>query len=85
MDPTAIAKAIMLAGWPFAATATAPTVGTMAGSSATVPTNNIDVLADAVSTAAIAAAGDSPGIPVDTCTITINGVGTDEILARVKE
>lgn len=85
VDPKAIAKAIMLAGWPGAATAAAPTVGTMASQASTVPLNNIEVLADAVSTAAIAASAETPGIPVDSCTITVNGVGQDEVLARLKE
>jgi len=84
VDPRAIAKALLLEGFPGAATATAPTAGTMSGDSRTIPNNNLDVFADVISTAAIAASAETPGIPIDFIKILIDGEGEDEILARVK-
>lgn len=86
MDPREIAKMMMLAGWPAAATAQPPTAGTMAGNERSKPLTNVEVMANAMGMAAIGAmASADPGIPIKLCKITISGLGIDQVIGRYVE
>ena len=81
MSPKDVFLAVVKAAWPLPDSV--PTAGGMAGNALANPLSNINILADAVDTAALVAAstGD-PAIPIATLDITVSGVGVETIIGR---
>lgn len=70
MDIKRLMVAILKAAWPGGSTA--PTVGTMKADSRAIPDNNINVLADASTTAALVAATQGAlDLPIASVKVTV--------------